>query len=242
MMRILLALLLMLCNATLFAQVDASSTVPADDLQMQKKKRKAVKNPKLVYQPRSWYIMASTGAPNNLRSQWRDFEDLATFKSRQSLPYTLKLERTFDKGWGVVIGASRVGGEYNWIKSVPDSTGQALLYNQGFKFGNTSVYAGATRYLYYNEKFATYGSAMFGINNNTYVLSNEGGSRVQMLEPKPLPALFYNIVLGGKYNFTKRFGLYAEVGYGRLQFINIGAQLRLNAVKVLDKRGRITKE
>lgn len=189
-MRILLALLLILCNATLFAQIDPSSTVPADDLQMQKKKRKAVKDPKLVYQPRSWYVMASTGAPNNLRSEWRDFEKLATFKTRQSLPYTIKIERTFDKGWGIVVGASRVGGEYSWIKSVPDSAGQALLYNQGFKFGNSSFFAGASRYLYYNEKFATYGSAMLGINSNTYVLSNEGGSRIQMNEPKAISPLF----------------------------------------------------
>jgi hypothetical protein len=240
----LFAFLACLLSLSAVAQINPENTTPANLEGMSVPKKKRVSsNPRLVYQSHSWYLQASTGAPNMLRTIWRNYESMGTFASTRTLPWTIKVERTLDNGWGITLGASHVGGKYSWRKAVPDSNGMAVLYDQNFSYANTSYFAGVHYHLYFNELLGVYASGSLGLNRNSFLTYNEGtGRSISMVNPTNPAPLFYNVALGGRVHFTRRFGMYAEVGYGRLNIVNLGFDYRLNKVRVKNSRGKVSKE
>jgi hypothetical protein len=193
-----------------------------------KKKLETVKeyDPDWVYQPNKIFVQLGVGFPNRAKTRWTEFESRGAFNSGSSAGLlSLRAEYTTKYDVGIVAGASNVQGNVSWRVSKLDSlTQKPKIYNQGFKYNNLAMFAGASYHLQFNSILDVYSQATIGVNSFTFSPYADNG--ISLEQPKKPSLLYYQLCLGVRAYISKRLGAFVEGGPGANQFINAGLVFR----------------
>jgi hypothetical protein len=121
---------------------------------------------------------------------------------------------TYEKG---VTDAISVGGTVSYASSKYDFSG----FGSAYSFTENAVYVGVrgsyhfAKALQLSNKFDLYGGASAG-----YVIVSVSDNQGDV--GSAASAVGYGLFAGGKYYFAPKIGIYAEVGYESLSYLNVG--------------------
>lgn len=143
------------------------------------------------------------------------------FGSGYSASLPINPSVSFEHGVNDVIS---IGGQISYASAKYTYNGYGY-YDESFSFKQSATYVGFRGSYHFNEalsladKWDLYGGASLG-----YVIVS--ASDVNGYDYASASAFGYGLYGGGKYFFSKRTGIYAELGYQSLSFLNVGLSLK----------------